>query len=117
MRLAMAAFILGWAGLCVHCQVLSFLGGSGLSSRTYLLGKLLHGLLSAGLVAVLVRILPLDLPISSLYAEQISAMIGLDFSSALTASTLIAAIVWAVFSVISLVVMAKGSRNRRRKRV
>lgn len=46
-RLSMAAFMLGWAGLSVHCQVLAFLGDSGLSLRTYLTGKLLHGGLSA----------------------------------------------------------------------
>ena len=34
--------MLGWAGFSVHCQVLSFLGGSGLSVKTYLIGKLLQ---------------------------------------------------------------------------
>ena len=33
-RLSMAAFMLGWAGLSVHCQVLAFLGDSGLSIGT-----------------------------------------------------------------------------------
>ena len=46
-RLSMAAFMLGWAGVSVHLQVLAFLGDSGLSMRTYLTGKLLHGGLSA----------------------------------------------------------------------
>ena len=32
---SMAAFMLGWAGISVHCQVLSFIGDSGLSVRTY----------------------------------------------------------------------------------
>jgi len=49
-RLSMAAFMLGWAGLSVHCQVLAFLGDSGLSMGTYLWGKLLHGLFSAALL-------------------------------------------------------------------
>ncbi len=53
-RLSMAAFMLGWAGLSVHCQVLAFLGDSGLSMRTYLAGKLLHGGLSAALLRLLV---------------------------------------------------------------
>ena len=35
-RMSMAAFMLGWAGLSVHCQVLSFLVDSGLSAKTYL---------------------------------------------------------------------------------
>lgn len=57
-RLSMAAFMLGWAGLSVHCQVLAFLGDSGLSLRTYLTGKLLHGGLSALFTALLVRRFP-----------------------------------------------------------
>ena len=52
-RLVAAAFMLGWAGISVHCQVLSFLGGSGLSAGTYLAGKLLHGGLSAPIAATL----------------------------------------------------------------
>ena len=49
-RLPLAAFLLGWAGLSVHFQVLSFLGECRLSVGPYLLGKFLHGLLSALLV-------------------------------------------------------------------
>ena len=59
-KLILAAFMLGWAGLSVHCQVLAFLGDSGLSLRTYLTGKLLHGGLSALFTALLVRRFPLE---------------------------------------------------------
>jgi sporulation integral membrane protein YlbJ len=45
--MALSAAILGWAGLSVHCQVLSFLVGSGLSAKPYIMGKLLHSCLSA----------------------------------------------------------------------
>ena len=48
----MAAFMLGWAGLSVHFQVLAFLTKSGLSSKTYILGKLLHAVISALLAAL-----------------------------------------------------------------
>lgn len=58
-RLPLAAFMLGWAGLSVHCQVLSFLADSGLSMKTYLVGKLLHGGLSAALTALAMRWMPL----------------------------------------------------------
>ena len=44
---AMAAFMLGWAGLSVHCQALSFLHGSGLRIKNYIIGKLLHGTLAS----------------------------------------------------------------------
>lgn len=63
-KLILAAFMLGWAGISVHCQVLSFIGGSGLSVGTYLVGKLLHGGLSALFIAVLVRLFPLEAPVS-----------------------------------------------------
>ena len=42
-----AAGLLGWGGLCVHCQTLSVLSSSGLSPKRYIFGKALHGLVSA----------------------------------------------------------------------
>ena len=45
--LSLAAFALSWGGLCVHFQSLSVCGG--LSTARRLPGKLLHGLLAAGL--------------------------------------------------------------------
>lgn len=59
-RVSMAAFMLGWAGLSVHCQVLSFLVDSGLSARVYLAGKLCHGLIAAALTWGLTRLFPLS---------------------------------------------------------
>lgn len=44
--LSLAAFALSWGGLCVHFQSLSVCGG--LSTARRLPGKLLHGLLAAG---------------------------------------------------------------------
>ncbi len=46
-RLAAASFIIGWAGLSVHSQVVGIISGTGISIKPYLLGKLLHGTLSA----------------------------------------------------------------------
>lgn len=59
-RLSMAAFMLGWAGLSVHCQVLAFLGDSGLSLRPYFLGKLLHSCLSSCFILFFVYIFHLE---------------------------------------------------------
>lgn len=96
-RMSMAAFMLGWAGVSVHCQVLSFLGESGLSVRTYLLGKLLHGGFSAALVFLLTRLLPLSAPVSSYLAQQVESIAGIDFSSALVVSAVSAWVVWLAF--------------------
>lgn len=56
-----AAFMLGWGGLSVHCQVLSFAGDSGLSMKPYFLGKMLHGILSALLAVVVYSFIPLQI--------------------------------------------------------
>lgn len=99
---SMAAFMLGWAGLSVHCQVLAFLVDSGLSARTYLAGKLCHGLLAAGLTWLLTRLIPMEEPVVYYLVEQAESLAGLDFSSALTASVGVALIVGIMFSLLRL---------------
>ncbi len=116
-RLSMAAFILGWAGVSVHCQVLSFIGGSGLSSRTYVAGKAMHGLISAGLVYIISRLLPLEQPVSHYLAQQVTGIAEMDFSSALTGSMVTALAVWAVVIIISAFMIGKGCGNRQRNGV
>lgn len=96
-RLSMAAFMLGWAGISVHCQVLSFLGGSGLAVRTYLIGKMLHGGLSAVFVSILARVFPLDAAVSAYLVEQVEEIASLDFTTALTVSAVAAWVVWLAF--------------------
>ena len=51
--LILAAGCAGWGGLSVLGQTAAALEGSGLPLRTCLLGKVLHGLLSAVLAALL----------------------------------------------------------------
>ena len=101
-RVSMAAFMLGWAGLSVHCQVLSFLVDSGLSARTYLAGKLCHGLIAAGLTWLLARIIPFSEPVSSYLVQQTESLAAIDFSSALAVSTVTSFGVWLIFSVLCL---------------
>ena len=50
----MAAALLGWGGLSVHCQTAAVLDGTGLSLRPYLAAKFLHALLSAALAGLTV---------------------------------------------------------------
>ena len=116
-KVVMAAFILGWAGLCVHCQVLSFTGETPLSVRPYLLGKFLHGIISAGLVWLIYRFLPLPQSASSCYISQVSSICATDFSAALRASTLTASVIWAMVCLICFYFMKKSSSNRQRHRV
>lgn len=46
-QLPAASFIIGWAGLSVHSQVLSITGRTDISIKPYLFGKLLQGVLAA----------------------------------------------------------------------
>ncbi len=68
--MAMAAFMLGWAGLSIHCQVLSFIGDSGLSVRTYIYGKILQGSIAAVFAYFISQIFVFDLPAASYYAAR-----------------------------------------------
>lgn len=97
-RVSMAAFMLGWAGLSVHCQVLSFLVDSGLSAKTYLAGKLCHGLIAAALTWFLTRLFPLSAPVADYLADQAESIAALDFSTALAASSLAALAGWLILA-------------------
>ena len=108
-KLSMAAFMLGWAGISVHCQVLSFLGGSGLAVGTYLTGKMLHAGLSALFVGVLTRFFPLDEQVSAYLAEQVEGIASMDFGTALTVSTVCAWGVWLAFFVLAVICLKKCS--------
>lgn len=52
MCFVMSSCLLGWGGMCVHCQSLSAIYEAGLSARSYLFGKLLHGLISTALACL-----------------------------------------------------------------
>ena len=56
-HLALAAAILGWGGLSVHCQTAALFCDSSLSLRTHTQGRLCSALFSAGLAWVLASVL------------------------------------------------------------
>ena len=116
-RMCMAAFILGWAGLSVHCQVLSFIGQSGLCTRTYFFGKLLHGFLSAGLIWILSGLLGWNRSVSAILAGQVTTIARLSFRRALTVSLSTALLLGLIFAAVSLLVYAKGAFHRRENRI
>lgn len=110
-RISMAAFMLGWAGLSVHCQVLSFLGDSGLSAFSYVLGKGLHGLLSALFTAALTRLFPLSQPVSSYLTAQTELLATLEANSALTISAVSAWLLWLGFSALCILAIRRGKKR------
>ena len=108
--MAMAAFMLGWAGLSIHCQVLSFIGDSGLSVRTYLYGKILQAGISAVFAFFMARIFVFRLPAASYLADTVTALATTDFVSALLTSLFSAGAVLLIF-----LLGARLSDTRRRK--
>ena len=110
-RVSLAAFMLGWAGLSVHCQVLSFVGDSGLTAGTYLTGKVLHGLLSAVFTAVLTRLFPLEEPVSSYLTQQLESLTCLDFSHALSISAVVVWLVWLLFLFLTLWAISRTKKR------
>lgn len=57
-RLIVSSFSIGFAGLCVHIQVMSVTARYGLSLKPYILGKLLHGVLSAAVTLLFLTLSP-----------------------------------------------------------
>ncbi|MDR1589529.1 MAG: sporulation protein [Oscillospiraceae bacterium] len=101
---AMAAFMLGWAGISVHSQVLSFIGASGLSARTYIVGKLLQGAISAAIAALLGRFFMTVSPAFGL-AKQVTAFTELGFLD----SALISCVCAAPLFVLTFSLARKGA--------
>ena len=94
---AMAAFMLGWAGLSVHCQVLSFLSGSELSAKRYIIGRLAHGILSALLVYLVFLLFPFDKEVSAYLAAQVTTLSSIRLERALLTSLSCSACVFLIF--------------------
>lgn len=115
--MAMAAFMLGWAGLSIHCQVLSFVSGSGLSVKSYIIGKLLHGVFSAVLISAATKLFSLRAPVASYLAGQVESIASLDFKTALRISSVFAFIILLSFFILSIVICRKKYRTLNKKSV
>ena len=105
-----AAFMLGWAGLCVHCQVLSFLQGSGLSARPYLLGKLTQGALATLYIRWIVRLFPVTEMTGVLMEQRLERLAAVD-----TVQSLYTALIGAL-AVLLWVLLSTQYRKRQAKR-
>lgn len=76
--LTLTAAILGWAGLSVHCQVLSFVYESGLSPIPYVAGKAMQTVFSAIPVFIISKNIQLQDSVSAFagYTESINYGMG-----------------------------------------
>lgn len=74
-KTAIAAFVLSWAGLSVHAQIVSLLQHTNLRYTPFLLARFLHGLMSAAAVYALWT------PLAPLRKEMAAFLPELDMSS------------------------------------
>lgn len=85
LKLVLSAAAAGFAGFCVHLQVMGVAAGRGISLLPYILGKALHALLSAVYMAVLLRLFPLtatvfthgDILAGAFFASSVYTVIGM----------------------------------------
>lgn len=62
-RLVLSAATAGFAGFCVHLQVMGVAAGRGLSLVPYIVGKILHALFAALYMMLLLRIFPVTVSV------------------------------------------------------
>ncbi len=110
-RLTIAAFMLGWAGMSVHCQVLCFLSDSGLRAGTYLAGKALHGVLSALFAAGAGRVLQGALPASGWLGQQVEQVTGLGFTGMFALAVSAAWLLWLGFLAVVIIGARKAKKG------
>ena len=107
---AMAAFMLGWAGLSVHFQVLGFISESGLRARNYIFGKLLHGVISALYAYAAFSVFSPGEEVALVLADGVTALSGAGAGHTL----LISACALVPFAVLSACAAGKIYIERRR---
>lgn len=67
------ALVMGWAGLCVHCQLLPFIKVTGLKMRYFFLSRIVHGALATVTATVLFRLFPCEVSVFSTNSSVIPA--------------------------------------------
>lgn len=100
-KLTAAAFLLGWAGLSVHCQVLNLIGESPLSPLPYLAGKALHGGFAALFTWAAVRVLPLHIAASATWTAPVDLSVS-ELSPSFWTSLGASVTCWLALAVLSL---------------
>ncbi len=86
-KLVMSAFVVGFAGLCVHLQVMAIVKKQELSLMPYIIGKLLHGTFAAFYTLIYLKIFP---PVETVFqSSEYSLDAGFCMSSIYTAVSII----------------------------
>ncbi|MBR4720775.1 MAG: hypothetical protein IK057_03315 [Clostridia bacterium] len=108
-RLAMSSFAVGFAGLCVHLQVMSVTAKYGLSLKPYILGKVLHGFLSAIFTLLILGIFPQTVAVFNSTKAQLSC--GFCLSSVYMISVNLLIFLISVFMLFSKNIFSQNKRD------
>ncbi len=109
-KLIMSAFVVGFAGICVHLQVMAIVKKQRLSLVPYIIGKLLHGIISALYAYIYFMLFP---PFEATFKSAVSTLdAGFCMSSLYSLSTLL---FLALFSVIFYFVFSKKQKFASKK--
>ncbi|MDR1467052.1 MAG: hypothetical protein LBI55_01310 [Oscillospiraceae bacterium] len=65
------AFALGWAGICVHFQIYTFMGGIKFSKIKFMIWRMLHGGLSVVIFSLILSIFPISVAVSQSNYEKV----------------------------------------------
>ncbi len=101
-KLTTAAFLLGWAGVSVHLQVVNLIGDSGLSPAPYLLGKALHGVFAAVLTFAGAQLLPFGTTASANLTAPVQTPAAATLSQSFWVSLGASVLCWLLLAALSL---------------
>lgn len=109
MRIVMSSFAVGFAGLCVHIQVMAVTAKYGLSLKPYILGKILHGTLSCFFTFAMLKLFPQTVSVFKANNARLSG--GFCWSSAYVICTALIIMLFSFF-----VMLPQKSPFRQNKR-
>ena len=108
-RLVMSSFAVGFAGLCVHMQVMAVTAKYGLSLKPYILGKLLHGTISSAITLLILRAYPQTLAVFNMTGARLSC--GFCWSSVYVLSVSFLIILMSAFIISSKNIFRQNKRD------
>lgn len=78
-QVAAAAFVLSWAGLSVHAQIVSLMSHTGMRYRPFLIARLVHGLLAIWMVFVFWDLLSPEAQATFSLSDSLSGWFGWNY--------------------------------------
>lgn len=108
-KLTALSCVIGWAGFCVHFQVLSFVASTDLSIKPYFIGKLLHSAIALVYTWIGLKILPPEYLIKEPVLSSPSSLAE-NWLHTFSTATKTACVLLAVFAIFRLTAGLKKSK-------